>query len=1123
LRIAGSLELDKSTIALDQGGNKTTITSNTPAGDITLTLPATTDTLVGRDTTDTLTNKTLTSPVLTTPTITGASTLSVNDNGSNDLIFASSDGAFSADRTLNFDLNDADRTVDLAGNVTLAGALVTSGAYSLTLTTTASTNVTLPTTGTLSTLAGAETLTNKTIDADNNTISNLAHGAEVDNPSSGVHGVTGSVVGTTDSQTLTNKTLTTPLITTGGSIDVTGAGTLTIAASAGANNITIGGATSTVVVAGNLQVDGTTTTVNSTTLDVADANITVNDGGNQASAEGTAGLTVEMSDATDTKIIYDSSAATRFKLGDSGSEVEIADISTAQTLTNKTLDNTSTVSLTDSGFTLEGATANATFVADSLTTTRAFTLPDASTTLVGTDTTQTLTAKTLSTDTKLATADVTISTNTFAKPSAVIARITSGTGPLNTISGAADTDMLVIKNETGASVTVAHQSASGGFNTGTGADITLDDDASLLLTYDGDAGYWDVVGGTGAGGSSGINYVTGGDAEAGTSGWSTYDDAAATTPADGTGGSPTVAWTTQTSTVLRGNNSFKLAKPSGANYQGEGVSYDITLDSADTNRILTVSFDFDATSAAYSAGDLAVYLISDTGGTPALITPSQTSVPAGTGKFEATFVTDSQTDWRLCFHVADSVDQAWDVYIDNIVVGPEQSVFGPSVSEWESYTPSNTQGFGTITSPALEWCRVGESIYVRGEFTTGTVTGSEAQLELPNSLTVGGTATSTVEVGRFERDASIASNVAQVALATAGDTFVAAGQDNSGGSANPLTEANGSTLFGSTERVSVFIGPIPIAEYAGDVTHLAAARVEYAYNTDTTGTDDTASFGYGPGGVVYPNRAVGTNVVKNVKFQTAIQPTDMIVIESLDVSQSSQVWIPHEARWGSYISQSSSRYGILLTIIDDYTVRLTFSAEGYRATNATYAGNGDPWTDLNGFGDKWRVRKSSPHAPAGVQLATDSTPGLSQSVQTCAAYLSGNITGVASNSEQKIEFDTVEWDENSLYDNTTNYRFTPPAGKYLITTQVRFNSSATDDIESIQLRLKKDGSVFKYGANFSTETNVVDAPIMQASWVVDTDGSSYFEIFGHAAVTTGTWSALSGQNYTYFTCTRIAP
>lgn len=49
--------------------------------------------------------------------------------------------------------------------VTLTGALVRSGAHSLTLTTTGTTTVTLPTTGTLATLAGTETFTNKRITA----------------------------------------------------------------------------------------------------------------------------------------------------------------------------------------------------------------------------------------------------------------------------------------------------------------------------------------------------------------------------------------------------------------------------------------------------------------------------------------------------------------------------------------------------------------------------------------------------------------------------------------------------------------------------------------------------------------------------------------------------------------------------------------------------------------------------------------------------------------------------------------------------------------------------------------------------------------------------------------------
>lgn len=54
--------------------------------------------------------------------------------------------------------------VDNAGKtITLGGNLTTSGAYAVTLTLSDTTKVTLPTTGTLATLAGSETLTNKTL------------------------------------------------------------------------------------------------------------------------------------------------------------------------------------------------------------------------------------------------------------------------------------------------------------------------------------------------------------------------------------------------------------------------------------------------------------------------------------------------------------------------------------------------------------------------------------------------------------------------------------------------------------------------------------------------------------------------------------------------------------------------------------------------------------------------------------------------------------------------------------------------------------------------------------------------------------------------------------------------
>lgn len=117
----------------------------------------------------TFTGKTVTGGTYSAPTITGGThdaltSLGIRSTGSGafDLKFANSEN-LTGTRTLTLTVNDAARTVNIAGNVTLASSFTTSGANALTLTTTGSTNVTLPTTGTLATLAGSETLTNKTL------------------------------------------------------------------------------------------------------------------------------------------------------------------------------------------------------------------------------------------------------------------------------------------------------------------------------------------------------------------------------------------------------------------------------------------------------------------------------------------------------------------------------------------------------------------------------------------------------------------------------------------------------------------------------------------------------------------------------------------------------------------------------------------------------------------------------------------------------------------------------------------------------------------------------------------------------------------------------------------------
>lgn len=92
------------------------------------------------------------------------------------------------------------------------------------------------------------------------------------------------------------------------------------------------------IIDGDLTVNGTTTSVNTDTLDVEDANVTVNKNGTQSSADTQdAGLTVEMSDATDVIIGYDSTTTSKFKVGEVGSAHEIVTTNHAQTVINKTI------------------------------------------------------------------------------------------------------------------------------------------------------------------------------------------------------------------------------------------------------------------------------------------------------------------------------------------------------------------------------------------------------------------------------------------------------------------------------------------------------------------------------------------------------------------------------------------------------------------------------------------------------------------------------------------------------------------------------------------------------------------------------------------------------------------
>lgn len=160
MKTVGIIDLEGSTLAFKKNGNSTTITENSPSSDITLTLPKdadagliaaehggdatklvkftsdgattaktltidtnhtdnrtltlpdATDTLVGRDTTDTLTNKTLTSPTINTPTLAiNDDSFTIRDNGDTTKVLDFELSSITTSTTRTFTAADGDMTV----------------------------------------------------------------------------------------------------------------------------------------------------------------------------------------------------------------------------------------------------------------------------------------------------------------------------------------------------------------------------------------------------------------------------------------------------------------------------------------------------------------------------------------------------------------------------------------------------------------------------------------------------------------------------------------------------------------------------------------------------------------------------------------------------------------------------------------------------------------------------------------------------------------------------------------------------------------------------------------------------------------------------------------------------
>lgn len=120
-------------------------------------------------------------------------------------------------------------------------------------------------------------------------------------------------------------------------------------------------------------------------------------------------------------------------------------------------------------------------------------------------------------------------------------------------------------------------------------------------------------------------------------------------------------------------------------------------------------------------------------------------------------------------------------------------------------------------------------------------------------------------------------------------------------------------------------------------------------------------------------------------------------------------------------------------------------------------------------------------------------------------------------SNDKIEWTTKDFDTNSDFDETTNYRHTPTvAGKYLYSVAIKIDSAVAGD--GLYLDIVKNGSLYK---RCSTRTQGTSLESLVVVVVTDMNGSTdYIETFAENVARNT--STLHGPEYSsYFTGCKI--
>lgn len=612
-------------------------------------------------------------------------------------------------------------------------------------------------------------------------------------------------------------------------------------------------------------------------------------------------------------------------------------------------------------------------------------------------------------------------------------------GDIN-LGTASNTSKIVVPKDTFANINSLTKEEASVYYATDAKKLYYDDGTSLLEV--------------GSGSGSGINHIDNPGFEVNANGYTAYADAAASTPADGTGGSPTTTIVRSTSSPLRDTASGLWSK-SAANRQGEGFSYAFSIDTADQGKMQQISFDY-TVSTNYVDGDMRMFIYDVTNAV--LIEPSQRDILANSG--QATYngyfqARSNSTSYRIIWHVATTSALAYDLKIDNVKVGPIQSGnAGTFVSDYQDFTLSAITGLASFSTVRAKYRRVGGNAEGYFEFTASV--DATSTLVLPLNFISGLTVNSALIGTR--------TTFGHGFMITPSNSYVF---ELSG-------EASGFTL---RSDLGEFSNLIPSAEGGVDT----GDRITCQFNVPIQGwsTGVSASEISSNSTIAFRAQLSGTQVLA-VATQVKVAFASVTAVDCFDTSGSFNTSLNRFVAPESGIYVFSSALRLDLLVADEF-MRLGFFKNGVEIFASIYQQNSTNYRSIPittpplylNKGDYIEVYTSSTTDTAYQITATDSTTffagyKLNSPAQIAPTEFVG--CSYSTNAGQSlthdiatlVTFEDRDYDSHNAYNTSTGTYTAPVSGKYNISafimtvTTTLFNGTS----EAFQLYLYKNGTFF---------------------------------------------------------------